>query len=594
MEWDRAAGNGLSADGSSRAAYPPAGPGMSTVPPNGPLNMGNPGSLPAGGAFGGAKPPGEENVVEVRVDGNRTVATHKIMGQIHTRAGRPYNVQNVQDDVRALTRMGLFVTVEPHIQHVQSGVVVIFRVTERPLLKDVVFIGNDVYQTKALKREAEVKAGDAADPFAVEQGRHRIEEFYKKHGYAKVRVTVVEGSKPGDLRVVYVVDEGPRQKVAWISFVGNTFVSAARLRKMVDSHPPYFYLFSGEYDPKQVDEDVNKLTAYYRGFGYFHAIIGREVQPSENQEWVTITFVVNEGPRYSIRDISFLGNRKFENARLADKLKLLSGQFFDQNQQNLDLLKLRDEYGGEGYVFAKVEADNRFLEEPGKLDIVYTIEEGDRYRVGRFNIEIKGENPHTMITVVLNRLSIKPGDIADTREIRNSERRLKAAQLFKVEPQKGVEPKIAYSPPDTDNTAIAGRRQTTYYRCWSDAPLPPLGPDEKYLDLNVNGDEGGSLQVSSNPPQGQTYQEPTYQDCARTYQGETYPVQVQACQPQPYDGPAFQRPTYRTDPTDQSNPSYSQHPLPQAAYRPLTYEGQASPANGAQVPSPAAGLRSPL
>ncbi len=156
-------------------------------------------------------------------------------------------------------------------------------------------------------------------------------------------------------------------------------------------------------------------------------------------------------------------------------MKLLSGQYFDQNQQNLDLQKLRDEYGGEGYVFAKVEADNRFLEEPGKLDIVYTIEEGDRYRVGRINIEIKGENPHTMITTVLNRLSVKPGDVADTREIRASERRLKAAQIFKVEPQKGVEPKIAYSPPDSDNTAIAGRRQTTYYRCWDNAPLAAAG-----------------------------------------------------------------------------------------------------------------------
>ena len=108
--------------------------------------------------------------------------------------------------------------------------------------------------------------------------------------------------------------------------------------------------------------------------------------------------------------------KKFDNSRLAAKLKLLSGQSFDQNQQNLDLQKLRDEYGGDGYVFAKIEADNRFLEEPGKLDIVYNVEEGSRYRVGRINIEIKGENPHTQITTVLNRLSFKPGDIVDTRE----------------------------------------------------------------------------------------------------------------------------------------------------------------------------------
>ena len=140
-----------------------------------------------------------------------------------------------------------------------------------------------------------------------------------------------------------------------------------------------------------------KLTAYYRGFGFFYARVGRELEFNEKQNWLTITFVIDEGPRYSVRNVSFLGNKKFDNSRLAEKLKLLSGQYFDQNQQNLDLQKLRDEYGGDGYVFAKIEADNRFLEEPGKLDIVYNVEEGARYRVGRINIEIKGENPHTQI-----------------------------------------------------------------------------------------------------------------------------------------------------------------------------------------------------
>ncbi len=447
--------------------------------------------------------------MDVRVDGNRTVATHKIMGQIHTRSGRPYNVQNVQDDVRALTRMGLFVDVRPFVDRVQpNGVVIVFRVTERPLLQDVIIIGNDEYKNSVLKKEAEIKTGDAADPFAVENGRRKIEKYYQDHGYSKARVTVLEGNKTGDLRVIYVVDEGPQQKVYWVNFVGNQFVSGQRLKTLIDTHPPYFYLFSGEYDRKKLDEDVSKLTAYYRGFGYFHARIGRELEFNDKQNWVTVTFVIDEGPRYSIRNISFLGNRKFDNTRLAAKLKLLSDQPFDQNQQNLDLQQLRDEYGSEGYVFAKVEADNRFLEEQDKLDIVYNIEEGDRYHIGRINIEIKGENPHTQINTVLDRLSIKTGDIADTREIRASERRLKAAQLFKVEPRQGVEPKIVYSPPDSDGTAVAGgRRQTTYYR-FGEGPLPPLPEGERYMELDYGepqrGGEVKDNQDSASPP-------PTYQ-----------------------------------------------------------------------------------
>ncbi len=557
------------------AVAPPAGP----YGPAFPAASAQPPPVPQAGAYSQAPGP-DDNVVEVRVDGNRTVATHKIMGQIHTRAGRPYNVQNVQDDVRALTRMGLFVNVRPFVDRVQpNGVVVVFRVTERPLLQDVIVIGNDEYKNTVLKKEAEIKTGDAADPFAVENGRRKIEKYYQDHGYSKVRVTVLEGNKTGDLRVIYMVNEGPRQRVYWVNFVGNSFVSGQRLKTLIDTHPPYFYLFSGEFDRKKLDEDVSKLTAYYRGFGYFHARIGRELEFNEKQNWVTVTFVIDEGPRYSVRNISFLGNKKFDNTRLAAKLKLLSDQPFDQNQQNLDLQQLRDEYGSEGYVFAKVEADNRFLEEPGRLDIVYNVEEGDKYRVGRINIEIKGENPHTQITTVLNRLSVKPGDIADTREIRASERRLKAAQLFEV--KQGAEPKIAYSPPDSDNTAIAGRRQTTYYRCGGDGPLPPLPPDEKYADLDVD-DDSGSVQVSSDPPrtyQGQTIQPRTFQ--AQTYQGQPYQVQVEEYQPHQNEVPAYQRQPQQAPARE--GQTYQGPTYRDAGYPPQTYEGQAPTA--AQQPS---------
>src|SRR3712207_9009967 len=52
-----------------------------------------------------------------------------------------------------------------------------------------------------------------------------------------------------------------------------------------------------------------------------------------------------------------------------------------------------------------------------------------------------GEYPHTRDTVVLNRLSVTPGEILDTRELKASERRLKAAQLFEDEQSGGQDRK---------------------------------------------------------------------------------------------------------------------------------------------------------
>ena len=109
---------------------------------------------------------------------------------------------------------------------------------------------------------------------------------------------------------------------------------------------------------------------------------------------------------------------------------------------------------------------------------------------------------------MLNRLSLKPGDIVDIRELRASERRLKASGLFLVDPTKGAVPKIVYSAagvgrqgrrelasrPAGGTRAIirAGRRSPR--PSWPagaavpGADLPPLPPGERYADLNFRYD----------------------------------------------------------------------------------------------------------
>ncbi|MGA2258235.1 MAG: POTRA domain-containing protein, partial [Thermoguttaceae bacterium] len=177
------------------------------------LNPGMPISGPTPSRVSVPALPPEEMVVQVRVEGNRTISLDKILQKIRTRSGRPYLEEQVQQDVRDLYKLGTFASVRTFNQRVPGGVIVTFQVAERPLLQEVIIVGNDTYLTSALKKETELKVGDAADPFTVENGRRKIEEYYQKKGYTKVRVTVLEGNKAGDLRAVYVVNEGPRQRV---------------------------------------------------------------------------------------------------------------------------------------------------------------------------------------------------------------------------------------------------------------------------------------------------------------------------------------------------------------------------------------------
>lgn len=394
----------------------------------------------------GAPRAGEVNVREVRIEGNATTPKHKLP-KLSTRAGQPFDPRVLDEDVRALDRTRKFIDVRPKYQRTPEGLIVIFQVVERPTLAEVKYVGNKGIRSKTLAKQGEIKAGDALDIHAIEDARRRVEQYYLDHGYAKAKVTTMEGNKPGDRRAVFLINEGTKQRVFWTDFVGNTIADDARLRTQIQAKPGVLWFIGGYVDHKKIDEDLDRLTAYYRSLGFFQAKIGRELQYDEDQEWLNITYVINEGPRYSVRNVSVIGNEKFTSEEIDKLLKLRGGQFFDQNKLQADVAAIRDLYGGQGHIFSDVQSDVRFDEAAAQLDLVYDISEGKVYRVGRINVQIAGENPHTRQRTVLNRLSLRSGDIVDTRLIRADEARLKRSGLFMNDPAKGAVPKIAIVPP---------------------------------------------------------------------------------------------------------------------------------------------------
>ncbi|OYV95842.1 MAG: hypothetical protein B7Z73_01800, partial [Planctomycetia bacterium 21-64-5] len=139
------------------------------------------------------------------------------------------------------------------------------------------------------------------------------------------------------------------------------------------------------------------------------------------------------------------------------KLKLKAGDYFDGSKLNKDISALKDKYGMKGYVFAEVQPDQRFSGDPDQLDqieLTYQIAEGRRCVVSRVDVQILGDNPHTRRNTLLNRVSLHPGDLLSTRELRDSERRLKGSGLFKNTP--GEAPEIIVHRPEVDQSGPGG------------------------------------------------------------------------------------------------------------------------------------------
>ncbi len=316
--------------------------------------------------------------------------------------------------------MPWFTSVRPYSEITPEGRVIILRVAERSLIRYVEYLGNSKLKDKKLRKETGLEVGAAVDPYVVEDGRRKLQALYAENGFPHAQVSVLEGNKADDKGVIYVINEGVKQKISSVSFEGNDsdFVSDHRLKTRIESKPGFLHLFGGKLNRDKLDDDVRKLTEYYRAFGFFQARVGRTLEFNDEGDKVDLRFVIHEGPRYEVRSVRFVGNEKFSDDSLKLGVKMPAGEYFEQAKMNVDVEWLKEVYGSQGYVFADVKAEPVFLEEPGKIDLVYHMEEGKRWRVGRIFVHIGGENPHTRIQTALNRLSIRPGEIMDIRELR--------------------------------------------------------------------------------------------------------------------------------------------------------------------------------
>ncbi len=398
-------------------------------------------------------------VVDVIIDGEHTTKDYEIQKHIHTRKDREFDPDILQGDVRRLVTSGLFRDVKTYTEQVPGGVIVRFKVFERPRIHEIKFLGNRGISDKKLLKEIGVKKNDPLNSYAAEESRRKIEELYRSSGFPRASVSIFEGDKPGDKDLIFVINEGQLERVGTVSFEGNTIASDSVLKTKIQSKPGWFwYLFGGKVDRTKIDADVQTLTAYYRALGYFRARISRTLDYDETGKWLTLKFVIDEGPRYHVRNVAVEGGTKFATEPLLKYLELKSGEYFNQGESNKDVNTLTDLYGSQGHVFADVQADLRFLDEPGQLDVVYRIKEGDVFSVKEINVHIAGEFPHTKQTVVLSRVSLRPGDLIDIREVRNSERRLKASQLFAGTQNDGEPPRIVVRPPDLNS--ISGMAAT--------------------------------------------------------------------------------------------------------------------------------------
>ncbi|MFA0746205.1 MAG: hypothetical protein EORIYHIE_000074 [Candidatus Fervidibacter sp.] len=124
-------------------------------------------------------------VAEIRVEGNKEVPTESILMVMDTKPGMPLSMARLRSDLRAIYDMGFFAQEPVALPMLtpEGRIILVVRVFENPVVKDIVFKGNTAIPSEKLKAVMQTQPGKILNLHALRRDLQRIQDLYIANGY---------------------------------------------------------------------------------------------------------------------------------------------------------------------------------------------------------------------------------------------------------------------------------------------------------------------------------------------------------------------------------------------------------------------------
>ena len=388
--------------------------------------------------------------IDVRFTGPATVSKERILAQVRTAVGQVYSDQVVEQDIQNLYKMGAILNVRIFAQPEGDGVKVIVAVQTRSAVREIEIAGAQRIKAKRIRKEIGIRINSMVNEEELEKARQKIVDLYKARGFNDVdvqfRVEPID-ERRGTARVVYTINEGVRGAIRSIRFEGNAHFSEKVLRKQMKTRGKTLIAFldkSGRLDETQLQQDLDSVKEFYQNHGYIDVEV-KEVRKERENGPMIITIAITEGTQYHVGKISISGYQATTEQKIRALLKMKEGAVYSPKALRDDAKAVADAYGSGGYVDTLIVPEGTPAG-PGRIDVHYKIEEGDRFFVQRINVV---GNTRTKDKVIRREVLIAPGDVFNTVRVDVSKKRLENLGYFS---------KVETYP---DDTGVAGRKDLT-------------------------------------------------------------------------------------------------------------------------------------
>ena len=354
--------------------------------------------------------------------------------------------QKVSNAIKKLWESDSFSEVEVYVEDIDGqNVVLKFRLQDLMELGEVKFKGKGIGKSKNEKliKDNSLKPGTKITNNLISTLSTKIPEEYKKKGFADAKITIqdkVNANDPNLIDWTIQVDKGKKIKIAKIEFEGNEQISANKLKSkgFKDTKQKRLSL-KGIFKPskfirEKYDEDKVNLIKYYNSLGFRDArILSDSVW--RNDKGFNINVKLNEGKKYYIGDISFIGNTSYSTEVLQKLLGYRKGEIYDavgfnkkvgEDGGKEDDSDIKSLYLNNGYLFSNVVPVEKAVR-GDSIDIEIRIKEGEKAAWNR--ITWSG-NTTTHDHVILRSLRTKPGNLFSKLDIKRTYFDLAGMQFF--------------------------------------------------------------------------------------------------------------------------------------------------------------------
>lgn len=380
-------------------------------------------------------------VKNIEVNGLQRVEKETVLAYLNLKQNRNISQDELDNSFKNLYATGLFSDIDFDVSNKNTLKI---NVKENPIIGKRAFDGNDKIADRTLEAEVQLGPRSIYDKAKVQQDVQRILDVYRKTGRYAVTVEpkIIERD---DNRVdlIYEIDEGTAAKIDKINFIGNTHYSNSDLRDEIMSRESRWYRFfssADEYDAEKMDYDKEMLRRFYttRGYADFNVESAVAELSDDNKSFI-LTFTVDEGPRYKVRNINIISQVEGVNTdRLYKDVEFSKGDWYNSDDIEKSISAMTERLGKKGFAFVDVVTDlNRDVADgKGKVDVTFIVNESERMFVNRINIT---GNDRTIDEVIRREFRIDEGDALNISKLRDSRRNIENLNYFsKVDMQTDV------------------------------------------------------------------------------------------------------------------------------------------------------------